>query len=109
MAALRQIVQGLGFADVLTYLQSGNVVFTADTPPDSAASVLETAVERELGLSVRVLVRTRDELADVVERDVLGEIAVDPAHRVVIFLSEAPDPSAWRPSTRSPSSQTSFA
>jgi uncharacterized protein (DUF1697 family) len=92
MAALRQIVDGLGYKDVRTHLQSGNVVFTSDKPPQAASRELEGALERELGLPIRVVVRTRGELADVVARDALADVATDPAHYVVIFLSQPPDP-----------------
>ncbi len=45
MAALRELVEGLGAEDVATYVQSGNVVFRSR---DAAAAVTK-AIERELG------------------------------------------------------------
>ena len=65
MAALREVVASLGHADVATYIQSGNVVFTAaDGLPVSAAD-LEKTIATELGVSCRVVVRTCAELAQV--------------------------------------------
>ena len=96
MARLRQIVQALGFDDVRTHVQSGNVVFTTDTTPEQAAREMERQIAEELGLTVRVLVRTRDELARVVERNPLRDVASDPARFFVTFLSVEPDASRLR-------------
>jgi uncharacterized protein (DUF1697 family) len=93
MAHLRELMQGLGYDGVRTHLQSGNAVFTADgTPPERAAQEIEGLLERHLGLSVRVLVRTDEELARVVEANPLAEAISEPARLLVNFLAEAPDP-----------------
>ncbi|AZM56214.1 hypothetical protein DMA15_29470 [Streptomyces sp. WAC 01529] len=58
MARLRTLLEGLGHGDVRTYLQSGNVVFTADRgDEDSLAAELRTAIEEHFGFTVDVLVR----------------------------------------------------
>ncbi len=59
MADLRALLEGLGLANVRTYLQSGNAVFDAgdDTEPASAlATAIEMRIERDLGPRVGVLV-----------------------------------------------------
>jgi uncharacterized protein (DUF1697 family) len=64
MADLRKVVLGLGYTDVATYIQSGNVVFTgeeADTAMIAAA--LERAIAEHLGVRPKVVVLTRAELA----------------------------------------------
>lgn len=67
MADLREVVTSLGHADVATYIQSGNVVFTS---PEADARVLAAALERAIAqrLSVRprVVLLSRDELAQAV-------------------------------------------
>jgi uncharacterized protein (DUF1697 family) len=63
MAALRECVEGVGHADVSTYIASGNVIF--DAPRRSAASLeaeLERAIERRFELPVKVFVRTGAQL-----------------------------------------------
>ncbi|HEX3946049.1 MAG TPA: DUF1697 domain-containing protein, partial [Acidimicrobiales bacterium] len=67
MADLREAVGALGYGDVRTYVQSGNVVFTG--PDDGAASGVVTsrlvgAVEAAFGLAVPVVVRTGGQLAE---------------------------------------------
>ena len=57
MAALREVFEHIGHADVRTYINSGNVVFDAPrTNPAVLAEELETALEREFGFAMRVLV-----------------------------------------------------
>src|SRR5437867_3643081 len=77
MPALREALEDADFTDVATYVQSGNVVLTS-----------RKAAER-FDLDVRVVVRTRRELAAIVERDPLGKVAADPKRYQVTFL-EAP-------------------
>jgi uncharacterized protein (DUF1697 family) len=96
MAALRALFEGLGYDDVKTVLMSGNVVYTAGDAPERAIRRIEVALAKELGLSVRVLVRTRDELAAVVKRYPLRGIATDGARTLVIFLSARSDMKAVR-------------
>ncbi|HEX6449553.1 MAG TPA: DUF1697 domain-containing protein [Trebonia sp.] len=73
MADLRALVSELGHRDVSTYIQSGNVLFTAapDASPGPAgtteiADAMTAAIAAKLGVTAPVIVLTRDELADVV-------------------------------------------
>jgi uncharacterized protein (DUF1697 family) len=85
MPALRAIVESLGYRDVETYLQSGNVVFTPKGRGDHAAR-LSRAIESETGHEVAVLLRTGAELAQVVEAN--PYFVSDPTKVVVVFLGE---------------------
>lgn len=91
MADLRQLVAGLGFEDVRTHLQSGNVVFTTADSPARAAQAIEDELEAKLGMDVRVLIRTDSELAGVVEQNPLADVITDPTRLFVTFLSARPD------------------
>ena len=70
MADLRDVVASLGHTGVSTYIQSGNVLFTAQAgaaADDSAlAAGLEEAIEQAFGLQLRVVVLSRAELARVI-------------------------------------------
>jgi uncharacterized protein (DUF1697 family) len=90
MADLRSILEGLGYEDAVTHLQSGNAVVTSRKRPATVKRELERALAGELGLETEVFVRTRDEFADVVRRDPLGEVARNPSRYLVTFLSGAP-------------------
>jgi uncharacterized protein (DUF1697 family) len=90
MADLRALLEGLGYEDVRTLLQSGNAVFTTKTR--SAATVekqVEKAISAELGLDLRVLVRSAAQLATVLATDPLGDRATDHARYMVVFLDKA--------------------
>jgi uncharacterized protein (DUF1697 family) len=69
MADLRDVVTSLGHTGVSTYIQSGNVLFTAyegAAPADALAADLERAIEQAFGLRLRVIVLSRAELAQVI-------------------------------------------
>jgi uncharacterized protein (DUF1697 family) len=90
MGDLRELVSGLGYEDVRTLLQSGNVVLTAAEAPTTVQRKLERELERSLGMAVQVVVRTRDELAGVIDRDPLGDVVDKPSWYQVTFLSKKP-------------------
>jgi uncharacterized protein (DUF1697 family) len=74
MSDLRSLLTGLGYADVATYLASGNALFTTPSrrPVASLASEMEERITAELGMVVRVIVRTAGELAGVTARNPLA-------------------------------------
>ena len=92
MPKLRDTLTSAGFADVATYLQSGNVVLTTKASPAGLASETKRLIADAFELEIDVVVRTRDELADVVELNPLGAVAVNPKRYQVSFLAEKPDP-----------------
>jgi uncharacterized protein (DUF1697 family) len=92
MPALREALAAAGYTGVETYVQSGNVVLDADASDDALAAALSTLIEREFGLDVPVVVRTRDELAAVVEDNPLRDVAHVPKLQHVLFLAEPLDP-----------------
>jgi uncharacterized protein (DUF1697 family) len=96
MPELRELLGGLGYADVRTLLQSGNVVLTSDAPPERLARDLERQIAEGLGIEAAVIVRTQQELAAAIERNPLTSVADDPKRLVVYFLSEPPDPAVVR-------------
>ena len=66
MAELREVVGSLGHTGVSTYIQSGNVLFTARAGAPALAAGLEKAIEQAFGLQLRVVVLSRTELAQVI-------------------------------------------
>jgi uncharacterized protein (DUF1697 family) len=90
MPELRDALSEAGFDDVSTYLQSGNVVLTSAAKPEQTARRCERLIEDRFGLDVKVVVRTRAELARVVERNPLADVAKDPKRHQVSFLADKP-------------------
>lgn len=98
MADLRALVEGLGYGDVRTLLNSGNVVFTArGATRGDAASRIEKALEKQLGVSARVTVITAAELASIVADNPLLEIADDPSRLLVTVLNDKRDRTRLKP------------
>lgn len=105
MAELREVVSSLGHADVVTYIQSGNVLFTPRLAEGSApgradaaalAAELERAVADGTGVRARAVVLSRQDLARAVRGNPYpGER--NPRLLHAVFLPEVPGPSlvAW--------------
>jgi uncharacterized protein (DUF1697 family) len=92
MAQLRELMEALGYTGVETLLQSGNVVFGSNEPAATSERRIARRLRDETGLDIKVLVRTRAELAAAVKRNPLGKHADNPKHHHVMFLSARPDP-----------------
>jgi uncharacterized protein (DUF1697 family) len=89
MADLRALLSDLGHTDVSTLLQSGNAVLTAPkAEAGKLAQRIESALAAKLGLSSRVLVRTHDELAAVIEANPFPTAEQEPSKHLVQFLFE---------------------
>lgn len=90
MTDLVAMLNGLGYADVVTHLQSGNAAFTAAGTPGTIVTAIESGLRSELGVAAAVVVRTNGQLAAAVQADPFGEIADDPARHLLGFLSGRP-------------------
>ncbi len=93
MADLRELLVSLGCTDVRTHLNSGNAVFTsAGATPVELAARIEDALVAELGLGVRCVVRSAEEMRAVIDGHPLRDVATDGSKMLALFLSAAPDP-----------------
>jgi len=67
MARLRQVLERFGMSDVRTYINSGNVIFSSGSRGRRALTdSIESAIEEEFGFRVPVLLRTVEQLHDLV-------------------------------------------
>lgn len=86
MADLRALVAGLGFTNVRTLLNSGNVVFEAPRASSAKlAATISQAIESTFGFPVRVVVLTSDELDAVVAANPLLQLVRDPSKHLIAF------------------------
>ena len=88
MTDLRKLCEDAGFADVATYIQSGNVVFTSKRGEASVKKLLEAALAEKLGKPCGVLVRTADELRQLLDANPFPKAA--PQRLLMLFLDEKP-------------------
>lgn len=87
MADLRSWVADLGHTDVVTYIASGNVVFTAAAgagSDDEIARGLEATIAAESGLTIDVVIRTGTELVDAIEANPFPD--AEGSHLLLGFL-----------------------
>jgi uncharacterized protein (DUF1697 family) len=89
MTELKAMCEAAGFADVKTYIASGNVVFRAKGNAASVTAALEARLADYAGKPVGVLIRTPKEMAAVRDANPFSEAA--PNRTVAIFL-DAPPP-----------------
>ena len=88
MPRLREIYAALGLADAATHINSGNVIVRTDRDPDVLAGDVERAIGRELGLEIRVLGRTYEQLGRILDANPFPN--ADPSRHLIAFLSAAP-------------------
>lgn len=92
MKKLTSLFQKLGFNDILTYLQSGNVVFSSPESAELIAGKIEKAILKEFGHKVPAIVRTIAEIEAITDiNPFTSEKDYDPAKSAVIFLNNQPD------------------
>lgn len=91
MERLRASFEALGFREVKTYVQSGNVVFkTAKVSADSVAEKIAKKILEDFGFSVSVLIRTSVELGEVLKQNPYANQAEGNENKLyVTFLSES--------------------
>lgn len=90
MARLREIVAELGFTDVGTYIQTGNLFFRAsESDPDAVARTLAAHLEETLGYEVPTFVRSVAELRAAAATDPFRGIDADKETRLMVLLMSA--------------------
>ncbi len=117
MAELRRIVGELGFTDVSTLLNSGNVVFTArSNAVRGAAARIQQAVLDELGVSSKVTVLTAAELAAILDENPLTGLCDNPSRMLIAVFAEesargkaeALGTQAWKPEVMAVGSRAAY-
>jgi len=87
MADLRALCGRIGFDDVATYIQSGNVVFTAAGGATKAAATLAAGIERRFGFPVDVIVRTAADWARYASGNPFPGASEKEPERVMLLLT----------------------
>jgi uncharacterized protein (DUF1697 family) len=88
MADLKRLFAEAGAADVATYIQSGNVVFTHAAAAKALTADLEDRIRALAGFDVPVALRTEAQLAKVLDRNPFPD--VEPTKNSVAFLAAKP-------------------
>jgi len=88
MSELKAMCEAEGFAQVRTYIASGNVVFTADVAERRVKAALEAGLKAFVGAPIPVAVRTAQEMAAVLDGNPFPK--QPPNKTVAIFLDGKP-------------------
>lgn len=89
MARLREEFAALGFTDVSTYINSGNVIFSAAGRPAALVTMIEQRLCEAFGFAVPVFLRTADEVRQIVACAPFGAVSGADTH-MVAFLRKRP-------------------
>ena len=89
MAELRKLLEGLGYTNVATLLNSGNAVFraTAGTPKKHATDI-STTILRKLKVEVPVIVKSATELAAIVAENPCAVTGPERSRMLVAFTQD---------------------
>jgi uncharacterized protein (DUF1697 family) len=90
MGDLRDLFVGLGYDDVQTYILSGNVIFRATGTAEALEKAIEKRIARDLGLPIRVLVRTAAEMKKIGRGNPFAKKGADPSTLHVNFMATKP-------------------
>ena len=94
MPRLRELAEDLGYTDVTTYINSGNLILTGTDPAATIEQRLAGAIAGELGLKIDVAVRTPARLAAIVAENPFPD--GNPTYVTVAFLAKAAPAEAKR-------------
>lgn len=90
METLREVCGTLGFENVKTYINSGNVIFeNAESDDKKLAERIEKAIEKEFSLSIRVMVRSIAEIEEIIKNNPFDGQFENDKDLHVFFLDEA--------------------
>jgi uncharacterized protein (DUF1697 family) len=91
MTDLKLLYEALGFSDVVTYIQSGNVVFKTNlkTTTTKLAKLIEDKIKGNYGFEVPVIIRTQNELQNIIDRNPFTNDEIESLY--VTFLSNQPN------------------
>jgi uncharacterized protein (DUF1697 family) len=90
MAGLRELCAGLGWQDVQTYIQSGNLVFNAAAGPQALERDLEGAILERFGLKIAVIVRAASAWAEYMDANPFPAATEREPNFVHMLLSKSP-------------------
>lgn len=89
MEALREMFSRLGYRNVSTYINSGNVIFETDrTNDDELSAKIEEAIELKFSLNIKVMVRKISEIEEIIKNNPFDGQAADDKYLHVLFLAE---------------------
>ena len=92
MAELRALAEGLGWRDVATYIQSGNLLFDARGNAAALEAKLEDAILGRFAMKVSVMIRTAAELQAYLDGNPFERAAREAPKALLLLVPKRPPP-----------------
>lgn len=67
MKQLTAAIENAGYAQVSTYINSGNIIFSTDKPESAIVSEIEKLIHDKFGLDIRVLIRKQQDINKIAQ------------------------------------------
>jgi uncharacterized protein (DUF1697 family) len=90
MVDLRSLCAELGWKNIQTYIQSGNLVFSASGKPAALETTLQCAIEKHFGFSISTIIRSAADWPAYIRSNPFLDACEKEPHAVMLCLSQAP-------------------
>lgn len=87
MTDLKQLFLNLGFTNVRTYIQSGNVIFESNSS-QNLSTIIESAILGKFDFTVPVIVKSHETLSSIIDNSPFN--LKDASQHYVSYLKEVP-------------------
>ncbi len=101
--ALMKAFVSLGFSNVSTFKQSGNVIFETDQNPENIRQTIQQKLNQQLNCEPTVFLRSINQLEELVKHSPFRRTAEEGESFLVTFMADAP-PSGFSLPIRIPNS-----
>jgi uncharacterized protein (DUF1697 family) len=94
MKDLSELYKDLGFSNILTYIQSGNVIFSASekNTDEEISEIIKIGIRERFGYNIAVMIRTVVEMKNLISANTFtGEPEFDITKSAVILINKVPD------------------
>jgi uncharacterized protein (DUF1697 family) len=88
MSDLRTLCAEIGWSNIQTYIQSGNLIFSATGKPNALEAELNRAIERRFGLSIPVIIRPAADWSAYIQTNPFLAACKKEPHLVMLCLSQ---------------------
>lgn len=91
MAELKSLMAELGFNDIVTLLNSGNIIFQADQDsPEMLEKQISSMLQKHFGFPIPVFIRRAEEIQKMIGQDPFHDVVVDKSTRLYVTFLEKP-------------------
>lgn len=92
MADLQSLFESINFSEVKTYIQSGNVIFSAkEKDSTKLEKKISFAIKKRFGFEINVIIISSTELKNLINKNPFINKKIDIEKLYVVFLSNSPD------------------